>query len=357
MQIENLSKPKNLITKIIKKQNKLQINSQVFQKTCRFTTNPKNTTKTSIYHKNKGLTIGYEGKQTLGLDISRYQTNIPMNISLNKIFYFEAKINNLENEGIISIGLTKKNFPFKKFPGGCRKSGANYGFCSNGEIKCNKNKVFHSEAFAIGDVIGFGYNFLEKNVFLSFNKKLLDFRFEDVPLDYYFPTLGMSSDCFEVCFNFGESQFDFDIEGYVRDIEENVNKNIFLRRNFDEINNNIMNYFLVNGFEKSFFAFYHNLENKNNLKFIMNEKDKIKNPEIFYPKQKSIRKKSRNKSYRRDSERYSSRRGSMKKIENLLNNENEDVKKLLKIRNGKIKRFKKPIKKRRNSRFNFFTKK
>ena len=336
MQIES-QKPKNFLDKILTTSNKITINTPLFRKTCRFTSKTSNkTNKNSIYYKNNGLTIGYEGKQTLGLDISRYQTNLSLDLIPNKIFYFETKINNIENDGIISIGLTKKNFPFKKFPGSCRKSGDNFGYCSNGEIKNNKNKSFHYKLFEKNDIIGFGYNFIEKIIFLTFNKQLLEFKFCDVPMNYYFPTLGMSSDSFEVTFNFGNTPFDFDIANYVINLESRIYKSIFFRKNFEEINNNILNYFLVNGYEKCFLAFWKDLVVKKNLKFVMNEKDKIKNLDMFYPKKKIVKK--RTKSFRRDSERFSSRRSSVKKLENIIDSDNKEVQKLLKIRNGKIKR-------------------
>ena len=41
---------------------------------------------------NNGHSLLYEGKDTMGMDTSRYQTNIPFGIESNIIYYFEAEM-------------------------------------------------------------------------------------------------------------------------------------------------------------------------------------------------------------------------------------------------------------------------
>jgi hypothetical protein len=168
----------------------------------------------------------------------------------------------------------------------------------------------------------------------------MDFRFEEVPLDYYFPTFGMSADVFEMTFNFGLEKFEFDIEQYVEELQNKRNRQIFSKMDFSGINNNILNYFLINGYEKSFHAFYQFLEKNLNLKFIMNEKSKLSEVDTFYPNKSSFdsRSKSRKLSYHNESQKFINRRNSLRKIESLNESDNKEVLKLLNIRSGNLNR-------------------
>ncbi|WBW75171.1 SPRY domain membrane protein, specificity factor required for ubiquitination Ear1 [Schizosaccharomyces osmophilus] len=139
------------------------------------------------------------------------QTNLPLQ-RINEVYYWEAKLLEVDENTTISIGLTTKPYPPFRMPGWNFWSLA---YISDGTRRCNS--AFTSKSYASfyqkGDVIGVAYKPKANRVFFTRNGR----RCAELPCTYrnVYPTVGATGPCV-VHVNLGQA-------GYVF-IEANIKK-------------------------------------------------------------------------------------------------------------------------------------
>ncbi|KAK9462475.1 concanavalin A-like lectin/glucanase domain-containing protein, partial [Lipomyces oligophaga] len=140
------------------------------------------------------------------------QTNLPVP-KQNDVYYWEAKLYDMPEDTVVSIGLATKPYPTFRLPGYHRLSVA---YTSTGERRNNQPfaGVPYGPALQQGDVIGVGIRPRTGTVFFTRNGKKLDDAAHALKYNL-FPTIGAIGPC-TVHVNFGQAGFVF--------IEANVKK-------------------------------------------------------------------------------------------------------------------------------------
>lgn len=98
---------------------------------------------------------------------------MPFGNELHKIFFFEIFIEEYDEEGLISIGLTPRIFPLNKLPGGTNKCTGAYGYQSDGSMMFNKSVYKKHKQLEIGSYIGCGFNTVRRTIFFTFNREVV----------------------------------------------------------------------------------------------------------------------------------------------------------------------------------------
>lgn len=146
----------------------------------------------------------------------------------------------------------------------------------------------------------------------------------------------MGQEKFEVEFNFGNQNFLFDLQLYASKQLQELKKNMSLFTNYSQINEQILSYLMLNGYKESFSQLKNVLKYDKSFKALMNNKES----QGAQAQRKNSRRKSSftmdfelssRRSIRKDSE-VGARKQSLVRAELLMNNENEEVMKLLKLR-------------------------
>jgi hypothetical protein len=75
-----------------------------------------------------------------------------------------------------------------------------------------------------GDIIGCGFNVMEKKIFFTLNGTLLKREFVNVDVEVLTPSLGLKKIATKVTFNFGLTPFMFNIRNYIRTTLSNLQK-------------------------------------------------------------------------------------------------------------------------------------
>ena len=98
----------------------------------------------------------------------------------------------------------------------CGTTSKSYGFNSDGKIYHEKPKgeAFFVQKFKSKDVIGCGYYFSKNSIFYTINGRFINWAFNNVDYNNYFPTVSLHSLNEKITFNFGRQKFLFDIEGF-----------------------------------------------------------------------------------------------------------------------------------------------
>ncbi|RVD86944.1 uncharacterized protein DFL_005195 [Arthrobotrys flagrans] len=132
------------------------------------------------------------------------------------VYYFEVAIMNKSREGLISIGFCGADVQLNRLPGWEPNSWGYHGddgksFCCSGMGKA------YGPQFNSKDVIGCGINFRTHTAFFTRNGQMLGTAFREIPNDRkLFPAVGMKKPGEHIRVNFGQEEFSFDIDGYVK---------------------------------------------------------------------------------------------------------------------------------------------
>ncbi|KAK6522795.1 hypothetical protein TWF281_002229 [Arthrobotrys megalospora] len=132
------------------------------------------------------------------------------------VYYFEVTIMNKSREGLISIGFCGADVQLNRLPGWEPNSWGYHGddgksFCCSGMGKA------YGPQFNSKDVIGCGINFRTNSAFFTRNGHMLGTAFRDIPTDRkLFPAVGMKKPGEHIRVNFGQEEFSFDIDGYIK---------------------------------------------------------------------------------------------------------------------------------------------
>jgi Ran-binding protein 9/10 len=135
------------------------------------------------------------------------------------IYYFEVEITSQGSGDFLGIGLCDEDVTLTKVPGLDHKS---WGYHSDdGRITaCQGTAKQYGPKFGPGDVIGCAINFKKNSVFYTKNGLPLPTAFQDVKGTLY-PCIGMKKGI-SVYANFGQNEFRFDIEKYIKDQKKRV---------------------------------------------------------------------------------------------------------------------------------------
>jgi hypothetical protein len=159
-----------------------------------------------------GNTLTVSCKQTATLQANTFFTNLA-----NVRPYFEVSILSLSAQDTLSIGYTDQICDRTQLVGMMQNS---FGWQSNGKTGWNKTVDRLVSSFGKGDTIGCGIafnSFNQRKVFLTLNGKSLGFINKTVATGMdCFPSLGFLGQNIKVRFNFGDSDFSWDIQQWPR---------------------------------------------------------------------------------------------------------------------------------------------
>ncbi|KAI7894478.1 concanavalin A-like lectin/glucanase domain-containing protein [Mucor mucedo] len=141
------------------------------------------------------------------------QTNLPLPRNQD-VYYWEAKMYDMPESTVVSVGVATKPFPSWRLPGWNRYS---IGYFSNNGTKCFSTP-FNSKPYGMpykhGDVIGVGYKHRTGTIFFTKNGRKLEEAYSGLRWNL-FPTIGANGPC-QVHVNLGQMGFVF--------VEANVKK-------------------------------------------------------------------------------------------------------------------------------------
>ncbi|CAO3660215.1 unnamed protein product [Umbelopsis ramanniana] len=134
------------------------------------------------------------------------------------IFYFEVEIVSKGRDGYIGIGFCWQSNLLNRLPGWDDHSWGYHGddghsFCSSGNGKP------YGPKFGTGDTIGCGVNFQDMSAFYTKNGVDLGTAFQGLQGASLYPCVGFRTPGEQVEVNFGEREFKFDIEHYVKEVK------------------------------------------------------------------------------------------------------------------------------------------
>ncbi|KAG0284746.1 hypothetical protein BGZ96_010904 [Linnemannia gamsii] len=131
------------------------------------------------------------------------------------VYYYEVLIKSNGQQGYIGIGACNANVALDRLPGWEPLSWGYHGDDGNGFEGCGNGRPF-GPVFTTGDVIGCGINFRDMTLFYTKNGIYLGVAFRNLKGPLY-PTVGMRTSGEIVEANFGQREFIFNIEEYVKD--------------------------------------------------------------------------------------------------------------------------------------------
>ncbi|EWC43639.1 hypothetical protein DRE_01526 [Drechslerella stenobrocha 248] len=132
------------------------------------------------------------------------------------VYYYEVTIMNKSREGLIGVGFCAGDVILNRLPGWEPFSWGYHGddgksFCCTGIGKP------YGPQFNSKDVIGCGVNFRTNTAFFTRNGHLLGTAFRDLPTDKkLYPAVGMKKPGEHIRVNFGQEEFNFDIDDYMK---------------------------------------------------------------------------------------------------------------------------------------------
>lgn len=139
------------------------------------------------------------------------------------IYYFEITFVSKGSGGVMGVGLSSSQPQLSKLPGWARES---YGYHADDGKKYNgdgKGQDFGPK-FTTDDVIGCGYNLVERNCFFTKNGIKIGLAFEDMPNISLYPTIGLKTHGEEIYANFGQEPFKYNIEQDLRTVRKDMIK-------------------------------------------------------------------------------------------------------------------------------------
>ncbi|KAF9198938.1 hypothetical protein BGZ49_000122 [Haplosporangium sp. Z 27] len=170
-----------------------------------------------------GSDSSYENDSSVGIKMERPGINDTdaSSIRANRhippqcgVYYFEVLIKSKGKQGYIGIGVCNATVDLNRLPGWEPQSWGYHGDDGNSFEGCGNGRPF-GPVFTTGDVIGCGVNFRDMTLFFTKNGVHLGVAFRNLKGTLY-PTVGMRTVGEVVEANFGQREFVFNIENYVR---------------------------------------------------------------------------------------------------------------------------------------------
>mmetsp|Transcript_18268 Transcript_18268/g.25585 ORF Transcript_18268/g.25585 Transcript_18268/m.25585 type:complete len:427 (-) Transcript_18268:292-1572(-) len=199
------------------------------------------------------LSIKYIGKGSHAHDVGSIQANKPFPTN-RMVGYYEVFVDDAGIKGSIYVGAATAEFVPNRQPGW---EDGSYGY--NGEDGKKYHEAFrgepYSEPFTAGDVIGCGIIYHKQEMFFTKNGKFLGIAYRKVSETLY-PTVGLHSQGETITANFGQQPFSFDLQGFVQEQRDKMNKEISsIDIDINDINNIIRGYLLHYGYADTLAAF------------------------------------------------------------------------------------------------------
>ncbi|KAF9286799.1 hypothetical protein BGZ68_002551 [Mortierella alpina] len=133
------------------------------------------------------------------------------------VYYYEVFIKSKGQQGYIGVGVCNSSVVLERLPGWEPQSWGYHGDDGNIFGGCGNGRPF-GPIFTTGDTIGCGINFRDMSLFYTKNGQFLGVAFRDLKGSLY-PTVGMRTAGEIVEANFGQRDFVFDIESYVKELK------------------------------------------------------------------------------------------------------------------------------------------
>lgn len=164
--------------------------------------------------------LKYVGVGKDDTDAASVRSNFPMRSQCG-IFYFEVEIVSKGRDGYIGIGFCWQSNLLSRLPGWDDHSWGYHGddghsFCGSG------NGRPYGPKFGTGDTIGCGINFQDMTAFYTKNGVHLGTAFTNIQGASLYPCVGFRTPGEQVEVNFGDKEFKFDIEHYIKEEKSKV---------------------------------------------------------------------------------------------------------------------------------------
>ncbi|KAK3827009.1 MAG: hypothetical protein J3R72DRAFT_374333 [Linnemannia gamsii] len=206
------------------------------------------------------LQVRYTGPGKADSDASAIRANRPIPPQCG-VYYYEVLIKSNGQQGYIGIGACNANVALDRLPGWEPLSWGYHGDDGNGFEGCGNGRPF-GPVFTTGDVIGCGINFRDMTLFYTKNGIYLGVAFRNLKGQLY-PTVGMRTSGEIVEANFGQRDFVFNIEEYVKDekveawqsLEDSLQKDTASKNQVGVLSQNlsklVLSYMIHHGYSES----------------------------------------------------------------------------------------------------------
>lgn len=171
------------------------------------------------------LRVHYKGSGKNSKDTASVRANhsVPPN---SGVYYYEVKIVSKGRDGYIGIGMSAGGVNLNKLPGWEKSS---YGYHADDGCVFNSSGTGQQfgPVFTTGDVIGCGFNLVDRSIFFTKNGIKLGNAVTDVPANLkLYPSVGLQTPGEIVEANFGDSPFVFDLEAVLVEVKHQVHNSI-----------------------------------------------------------------------------------------------------------------------------------
>ncbi|KAF9355483.1 hypothetical protein BGX26_006484 [Mortierella sp. AD094] len=177
------------------------------------------------------------------------------------VYYYEVLIKSKGQQGYIGIGVCNATVALDRLPGWEPQSWGYHGDDGNSFEGCGNGRPF-GPVFTTGDTIGCGVNFRDMSLFFTKNGVHLGVAFRNLRGTLY-PTVGMRTAGEIIEANFGQREFVFNIENYVRNekmeawklLERSIQTAIVEKKQLGNISQNlsqlVLSYMIHHGYSES----------------------------------------------------------------------------------------------------------
>ncbi|KAI8086032.1 concanavalin A-like lectin/glucanase domain-containing protein [Halteromyces radiatus] len=212
-----------------------------------------------------GLQLKYAGPGKTEAHAGSIRSNFPMPPQCG-IFYFEMQVISKGDDGYIGIGFCTKDNDLERLPGWDTNSFGYHGDDGHGFAGSGVGKTY-GPSFTTGDVIGCGVNFSDATAFYTKNGMLIGTAFSSIDLTKkYYPVIGLRTPGEHVATNFGDEDFMFDIELYIKEkaglfwkdiLQQEESQQNTLSETKDDMETLVMSYLLHHGYTSTANALVH----------------------------------------------------------------------------------------------------
>uniref|UniRef100_U9TJ85 SPRY-domain-containing protein n=1 Tax=Rhizophagus irregularis (strain DAOM 181602 / DAOM 197198 / MUCL 43194) TaxID=747089 RepID=U9TJ85_RHIID len=167
------------------------------------------------------LRVNYIGSGKNDIDAAAIRANHPMPPQCG-LFYFEVDVISKGKDGFIGIGFCSKIVPLNRLPVilllliGWENDSWGYHGDDGHSFCCSGTGKPYGPTFTTGDTIGCCLNFRDGTAFYTKNGKHLGIAFRDLKGDLY-PSIGLRTQGESVEVNFGNRNFKYAIEHYMKE--------------------------------------------------------------------------------------------------------------------------------------------